>query len=154
MSPELQQRLFAAFPEIFAERLDEGSMLHTYGVSCRDGWYGLVEQLCHDVQQLVSCQHIAQPVASDVKEKFGKLKVHWRHPRKLDPLVLELTRQAEDRSCHVCDLCRASGRTLSDDGWWRTRCEVHGKDSGWSHQSEMLGTPVVPSPPPSSATDE
>ena len=101
MSPELQQRLFADFPELFAERLDDGSTLHTYGVSCRNGWYGLVEQLCHDVQQLVSCQHIAQPVAADVKEKFGKLKVHWRHPRKLDPHVLELTTQAEDRKSVV-----------------------------------------------------
>lgn len=154
MSPELQQRLFAAFPEIFAERLDEGSMLHTFGVSCRDGWYGLVEQLCHDVQQLVSDEHLAQPVAVDVREKFGKLKVHWRHPRKLNPRVLELTTQAENCSCHVCDLCGAPGRTLSDGGWWRTRCAVHSNDRGWSHQSEMLGTPVVPSPPPSSATDE
>ena len=154
MSPELQQQLFAAFPELFAERLDEGSTLHTYGVSCRDGWYGLFEQLCHDVLQLVSCQHIAQPVAADVKEKFGKLKVHWRHPRRLDPRVLALTMQAEDRSCHVCDLCGALGRTQSDDGRWRTRCAVHGKDSGWSQHSEMPGTPVVPSPPPASATDE
>lgn len=148
MSPELQQRLFAAFPEIFAERLGEGSTLHTYGVSCRDGWYGLVQQLCHDVQQLVSRQQIAQPVAADVKEKFGKLKVHWRHPRRLDPRVLELTTQAEDRSCRVCDLCGALGRTLSNDGCWRTRCEVHSNDSGWSHHGEMTGTSVAPSPPP------
>ena len=154
MSPDLQQRLFAAFPDIFAERVDEGSTLHTYGVSCRDGWYRLVEQLCHDVQQLVSRQHIAQPVAADAKEKFGKLKVHWRHPRRLDPRVLELTKQAEDRSCHVCDLCGAPGRTLSDGGWWRTRCEVHGDDRGWPHQSQIPGTPVGPSLQPSSATDE
>ena len=154
MSPELQQRLFDAFPEIFAERLDEGSTLHTYGVSCRDGWYGLVEQLCHDVQQLVSDEHFAQPVAVDVKEKFGKLKVHWRHPRKLNPRVLELTTQAEDRSCHVCDLCGAPARTLSDDGWWRSRCEVHGNDRGWPRQNEVPRTSQVASPRPSSATIE
>jgi len=154
MTPGLQLRLFELFPPIFIERLDVHSTLHTYGISCRDGWYGLVEQLCHDVQQLVSDEHFAQPVAADVKEKFGKLKVHWRHPRGLDSRVLELTTQAEDRSCHICDLCGAPGRTLSDDGRWRTRCEVHGNDSGWSHQGEMLGTPVVPSSPPSSATDE
>lgn len=154
MAPELQQRLFAAFPEIFAERLDEGSTLHTYGVSCRDGWYGLVEQLCHDVQRLVSGEHLAQPVAVDVKEKYGKLKVHWRHPRRLDPLVFELTTQAEDRSGHVCDLCGALGRTLSDDGRWRTRCDVHGNDTGWSHEGEMPGPSVAPSPPPSSATND
>ncbi len=41
MSPELQQRLFAAQPEIFAERVDQGSTLRTYGISCRDGWYAL-----------------------------------------------------------------------------------------------------------------
>lgn len=41
MSPELQQRLFAAHPEISAERVDQGSTLRTYGISCRDGWYEL-----------------------------------------------------------------------------------------------------------------
>lgn len=154
MAPGLQLRLFERFPLIFIERLDACSTLHTYGVSCRDGWYALVQQLCHDVQQLVSDEQFAQPIAVDVKEKFGKLKVHWRHPRKLDPRVLELTTQAEDRSCHVCDMCGAPGRTLSDHGWWRTRCAVHSNNRGWSEQGEMPGTPVAPSPPPSSTTHE
>lgn len=145
MSPEMQNRLFAAYPEILLERCDERSTLHTYGISCRDGWYALLERLLHELQQLVISEHIAQPVAVDVKEKLGKLKVHWRHPRRLDPRVLALTALAEVCSGCVCDLCGAPGNRLMDCGWWRTRCEVHRNDSGWPRSGQVPEAPTPPS---------
>ena len=57
MSPTLDKKLCEDFPLIFADRYEspEKSSMH-WGFSCDDGWYPIINTLCHDIQK-----HIDNP---------------------------------------------------------------------------------------------
>ena len=47
MKKELQEKLFANFPEIFKQKdLDMTQTAMCWGISCNDGWYDLINELC------------------------------------------------------------------------------------------------------------
>lgn len=52
MSPELDKKLCAEFPEIFCDR--NGNMQQTlmcWGFDCGDGWYGIIRFLCNQLMK-------------------------------------------------------------------------------------------------------
>lgn len=51
MSPELDAQLCAKYPLIFRDR--HAPMTETcmcWGLDCGDGWYNIIDQLCHNIQ--------------------------------------------------------------------------------------------------------
>ena len=74
MNPELTERLFAEFPELFRGRLLPVTQnLMGFGFECEDGWYDLIRQLATDITT-----HAAQvglnPLAMQVKQELGTLR--------------------------------------------------------------------------------
>jgi len=58
MKKELQNKLYEKFPKIFRQK--DLSMKETamcWGISCGDGWYNIIEVLCHNIQHLVDNPH-------------------------------------------------------------------------------------------------
>jgi len=54
MSPHLEERLYDAFPRLFAEHaLPRDVSPMGRGITCGDGWFSLVWALCCDLQELI-----------------------------------------------------------------------------------------------------
>lgn len=122
MSPERQQRLFAAYPEIFANR-DDRMYAISWGITCFDGWFMLIDRLCARVQTMVAKEGLGPHRIAQVKEKYGALTIYWNHAA--DARVQEMTWLAKDVSLHLCEICGAPGSSEETQGWWHTRCDAH-----------------------------
>lgn len=51
MNQALQNKLFEKYPKIFAQKdLDKTQTLMCWGISVGDGWYNIIDTLCHQIQ--------------------------------------------------------------------------------------------------------
>ena len=58
MNAALQNKLFEKYPEIFAQKdLDKTQTLMCWGICCGDGWYNIIDTLCHSIQQYCDAPH-------------------------------------------------------------------------------------------------
>ena len=108
MSPDLDAILCTRYPRIFAERHDPSSPLAN-GITCGDGWFTLIDCLCHRIEVEANEQQREPPIARQVKEKLGGLRIYWRNATEIDQA---LTRLAADLSLHMCEVCAAPGELL------------------------------------------
>ena len=108
MSPDLDQLLCNKYPKIFTDRRNPDSCMFR-GFACGDGWFKLIDRLCFRIQSGVDAGDRPQPVAAQVKEKVGGLRIYWRDA---DELVRELTYFAGDLSEVTCELCGAPGERV------------------------------------------
>ena len=126
MSPELDKQLCAKYPELFRDR--HGDMKETlmcWGFECGDGWYPLIEQLCHslmwdgrDVEHKFHRQN--PPTVVQVKEKFGGLRFYLHNATDHDHV---LTGFAENLSYKICETCGTMKDVFHTEGWIRTTCK-------------------------------
>lgn len=128
MSPECDKLLCEKYPLIFKDR--DGTIMETcmaWGFECGDGWFGIVESLCKEIQQHVDWKsrnlsdeekQNLQVVASQVKEKFGTLRFYYYGG---DDAIEGMVRMAEAFSRKICEDCGMPGQ-LRMNGWHRTTC--------------------------------
>lgn len=83
------------------------------------GWHSLVSKLIDDLIAAGWDGCVFQ-----VKEKFGGLRFYIGSGNEI---IWELISQAEKDSFHICEDCGEPGK-LRTDGWWKTLCDIHGKD--------------------------
>ena len=115
MDPVLEDRLMAAFPRLYRERLH---------CDCAGGWFTLLWHLSAQLEELIS--QLSEPeqeehFAVQIKEKWGLLTFY------LSTYTDDMQRviaAAEEESRHICEVCGASG-TLYDNGRLMTRCPQH-----------------------------
>jgi len=139
VSPELDDLLCSRYPKLFAER-HNADLSMGRGFTCGDGWFQRVDQLCRDIQAAADNGEIRQPLARQVKEKWGKLRTYWR---PYDDKIFELAVVAEDRSSEICGICGSAGEMVKPSrGWVRVRCEEH------RDQSSEAASPWSPSTAP------
>ena len=77
MNKELDDALCIKYPKIFAQRnwpMTETCMC--WGFECGDGWYDLIDTLCHSIQTYLDAHELPQVVATQVKSKFGELRFY------------------------------------------------------------------------------
>lgn len=106
----MEKELPGKYPGLFHEQMKR------YGISCRDGWFDLLDTLCH----LLS-RHEPKPVVMQVKEKFGGLRFYYDGG---DEFVAGAVAMAENMSYRICDVCGAPGE-LRENDWMRTLCDKH-----------------------------
>lgn len=125
MSPWLRDRLYDAFPDLYAEHtLPMQQTAMCWGFSCGDGWFGLVWELSGDLNKLIQREPAAERAsyrAVQVKEKFGGLRFYMRAST---PTIDARIARAEAESFCTCDVCSKPG-ALSKGGRWQTRCAEH-----------------------------
>ncbi len=92
---------------------------------CGEGWRDLLDRLCVRIQAVVQAE--GSPFKfSQIKEKYGTLRVYWdgRLSPDADAQVEEAIALAEARSAVTCEVCGEEGR-LRGGGWLTTRCAAH-----------------------------
>lgn len=136
MSPEKQEELYRKYPRIFKqEGLPVTQSCMGWGISCGDGWYLLIDQICQKIEEV----YVQIPAeykdelfltAAQVKEKFGGLRFYIDascgsrpRPAQLDALYQAINR-AEAESMQTCEECGATGNR-GGKYWMATLCEKH-----------------------------
>lgn len=135
MKDELDNKLCEKYPKIFKMR--NASMQETamcWGFP-GDGWYNIIDSACKIIQHHVDWKRkvepfasmsdeefdeIHQPVAAQVKEKFGGLRFYVDNADDYTSGVIAL---AESMSYRTCEDCGAPGKQKGR-GWIRTLCDT------------------------------
>jgi hypothetical protein len=158
MSPELQDRLSAKYPKIFSN-LTSPELPPSCSLDCGDGWYWLIERLCHCVQDLVDQQGLTQHVAQHVKEKFGGLRFYWYFSDDQVDAMTEFAEALSHFACGDCGDCGDCGAPAvrNTDGWMHTTCGIcqsaaktpHKRDTETCGQSTWKNSTTWRAPNPS-----
>ena len=128
MKAELQDKLYADYPSIFIQKdLDMTQTAMCWGISCGDGWYDLIDELCGNIQNHVENFNRNKPEkdhiicqATQVKEKFGGLCFYTYGG---DEYIDGMISFAESMSYHICTECgQRSEKNESNRGWIYTLC--------------------------------
>jgi hypothetical protein len=135
MSPDLDAILSTRYPGIFAERHDPSSPLAN-GITCGDGWFTLIDCLCHRIEVDANEQQREPPIARQVKEKLGGLRIYWRNATEIDQALTQL---AADLSFHMCEVCAAPGELVrSQRNGLLVLCSAH-REGAPSNQTDRDG---------------
>lgn len=142
MRGDLQETLFARYPEVF-RRDSESRPTLRHGVECGDGWFHLIDALCSIlVMQTRHKARLAQtepdsearealraaaevaaeavPAAIQIKEKLGGLQLFLRGvPGEHKAAIL----MVEMLSRSVCEACGGQGE-LRTGSWLVTQCDA------------------------------
>jgi len=139
MREELDSQLCQKFPKIFKMRnasIQETCM--SWGFSHGDGWYDILDAACTNIQHHIDWKRktepfagmsdeefdeIHQPVAAQVKEKFGGLRFYVDG---CDDYVRGVIAMAESMSYRTCETCGNPGARRGG-GWIRTQCDLCNK---------------------------
>ena len=128
MKAELQDKLYAAYPNIFVQKdLDMTKTAMCWGISCGDGWYDLIDELCANIQNHVENFNRNKPEearmvcqATQVKEKFGGLCFYTYGG---DEYIDGMISFAESMSYRICTECgQRSEKNENNRGWIYTLC--------------------------------
>ena len=129
MKKELDEALCAKYPLIFKDRhADMRSTAMCWGLECGDGWYDIIDIVC----LMLSQDPTHQPVATQVKEKFGTLRFYVSSATDEQYNYISF---AETMSGRICEECGSPGK-LYTDGWYKTLCSVHAKQEGKEEEFE------------------
>ena len=131
MSPEHDALLCERYPALSAERQFSTSVTPmAWGFTCGDGWFDLIDELYERLQEAVEAGRFPQPVATQVKEKFGTLRFYLSAS---NPEIRRLVEEAERRSEVTCEVCGHRGVLRRPFGV-ETLCDAHGGTAPLVHQ--------------------
>lgn len=125
MDRKLDAKLVKDFPLLFGDRhADMRTTCMCWGFSCGDGWYKLIRSVAERLEPLIEKYRKEYPDedyprASQVKEKFGRLRFYMTHATDEMYKIID---DAERLSDSICEECGKPGKLYSD-GWCVTRCE-------------------------------
>ena len=157
MNEKLQNDLVKAYPKIFKDvGGDPKVTCMADGIQCNDGWYDLLDTLCHTMQRWCDGENTryitetdkyefvvegdpeyVQVVASQVKEKLGELRFYVDGG---DATTQGIIQMAENMSSRICELCGSPAKTNRDSGWMHTTCDSCNKRIRLERQGWKSGT--------------
>ena len=121
MKPGLQEKLYEAYPKIFAQR--KSSMSETcmcWGIETPDSWYHIIDALCLSIQNYLDENYILPQVeAVQVKEKFGTLRFYISGG---DEIIDGFINAAEEESSKICAGCGSYTDVKPTKGWITYLC--------------------------------
>lgn len=126
MSPDLEKLLQSRYPSLYRDlRGDPRSTGMAFGFEVGDGWYKLIDAVSALVVERATAAGL-NPVASQIKEKFGTLRCHFQGFDN-DEYLHGVVRMASSLSTRICEICGANG-SLRGEGWFRVLCDEHERD--------------------------
>lgn len=84
------------------------------------GWGDLVDQVLLQVYVLDPNIYISQ-----IKEKFGGLRIYYVTESKKEKELEKVVSEAEKKSYEVCQICGKPGRPAKFGSWTMTVCDYH-----------------------------
>ena len=138
-SDKFHEAIHRRYPRLFARRI---------ALECGPGWYPLLDDLFQTLEHYIELglrrgewpipvegatdDHglpaWGWPVARQIKEKFGGLRVHMS---AWNPAMRAAIETAKDRADATCDQCAEAGTLRDLSGYLCTRCAVHAHSRGW-----------------------
>ncbi len=105
----------------------EGDHLDLY---IEPGWLTLFEEVCSEIDALLSQEEKKGFHWRQIKEKFGKLRAYFsgRETNLPEVTVKKITSiidKAEEKSGEACLFCGAPGSFRNTCGWMHTACDEH-----------------------------
>lgn len=97
------------------------SETEVFGFECLDGWSDLIEASLLLIQQYVELNALDVKI-SQVKEKFGQLRIYQHGGDAGIGMALDIT---ELVSGCVCELCGMPAAVTELEGWLLARCDKH-----------------------------
>jgi hypothetical protein len=130
MREELDKALCEKYPKIFRNR--HGDMKETcmcWGLCCGDGWYDLIDKMCHLLQFQTDNNGYPQVVAEQVKEKWGELRFYYSIEKSDDDRkvgyvegIIDFATSMTRMICEDCGSTHQNGiRPLPS--WYRSLCD-------------------------------
>lgn len=131
MNEKLDKYLCEKYPKIFVERrLPVSESCMGRGFECGNGWFYLIDSLCHSIQEYIDGSNkypqegkaaIPQMVFTQVKEKFGALRIYYTGG---DDYCSGLLDMAECMSYRMCENCGTFGKDVGrvEKGWIQSLC--------------------------------
>lgn len=139
MTPELQNKLYEKYPNLFSNKDKsprESPMC--FGIECNDGWHDLLSSVCwrifqheKNIAERIRVRNEAGkendqsdldyiPVKFDqIKEKFGGIRIYYSGG---DDYVDGVVSLADEMSYKICEVCGNSGKP-NKGGWITTLCD-------------------------------
>lgn len=111
--------LAAKYPKLVP--VNQYADIRLFGFECGDGWFGLLDGTLSLLDRYAS-QHQTDVYLTQVKEKFGALRIYTRGGDKYTELIIDI---AELVSETVCEVCGERGASWSNQGWISVRCAEH-----------------------------
>lgn len=100
--------LMKSFSKIFKFYFDEDSeyLINKFGLECRDSWIPIITDLCNQIQLLIDEGVCNQIYITQLKDKFGTLRVHY--------IIDENSNMQEKTKTHIDNLIHiASDRIIN-----------------------------------------
>lgn len=144
MTNQILQKFRDDFPLLMHQR--EDNSFRRFGLEVSAGWLPLVYELFACLEDLQQGSGEAVRI-SQVKQKFGSLRVYLGVGKKIDDDLDLLESLFERLSIKTCDICGAVGSLKSDEGYFCTRCPNHRntvdgetlRKAAWEAESRFLG---------------
>lgn len=145
MNKLLEKHFIKTYPKIFKDMYgDPKKTCMAWGIDCGDGWFFILDNLCHKIQHRINNRireikegwvipgkekEIPQFVATQVKEKFGGLRLYYDGG---DDYITALVDMAESLSFATCENCGALNETVGrvEKGWIQSLCPACAKEFG------------------------
>jgi hypothetical protein len=135
MNKELQDKLYARFPELYRQHtLSMQETCMCWGFDVDDGWFDILWMLSLALED-ESKQTGAKIEAVQVKEKFGGLRFYTGPCTERGYKLINIAEIACDRTCEVCG---KYGRTThrGEGGWMKTVCKEHAAELGYTWKED------------------
>lgn len=121
MNKKLESKLFKKYPKIFRQKdLPMNQTCMCWGISTGDGWYNIINILCNLLQFDIDHNDYKQVEFTQVKEKFGTLRIHTSGADKTQQAYIRFT---EHLSGLICESCGSMTDIIRTTGWISTICK-------------------------------
>jgi hypothetical protein len=122
----LEHALVRDFPGLFADStLPPTQSLMCFGCEHGDGWYWLLRATCEELAYIAEMAGVSVKL-SQVKEKYGELRVYWHMvgegARHWFERACQVEEMASQCSRHICEVCGAPGCVTQRGYWLKTLC--------------------------------
>jgi len=117
MTPELQDKLYQDFPDLFREKdLPMSQTCMCWGIDTGDGWEKIIRTACEELSALEGMEHLR---FVQVKEKFGTLRLYVNDYQDAVCAIIDKAERASEITCEVCGKPGKVGGRV----WLKCLCE-------------------------------
>lgn len=114
MNLELDQEFCRRFPEPFVNRAAEDSPMGR-GFECGDGWFRLIACLCEALNYAIAQGEMPFIAVSQVKEKFGSLRFHFRGGSELSYGMVRMAERPSEEIDETAGQWRSMGNEREEE---------------------------------------
>jgi len=124
MNHQLEQQLFDKYPELFEQKdFPASETCMCWGITVGDGWYKLLDSLCHTITQYCQDNGTLIPQFGQVKEKFGKLRIYCDGDSDLIEGMIWMTEAMSAKTCEICGSMEDVRQPTEPNVWITTYCK-------------------------------